>query len=220
MSHMSDSSSVNMDWETLLAGSPLVLVKDRDLVPDALFVAMAQMKPCNLTEQDRVGCYKSREIGFLGMCCKHCGGQPGFGRYYPNSVRSLAQTTTSQTILKHIGSKCRFCPLSIRQAVVELQKQQAAREGLSTGRPRYGSRKIFFQRVWSRLHNKRVDDNMDDASNETPSDVDEETSMASYQSTHEHLHDSAEMKRRGRASLLPPKAKRIKLEDVMHTTSV
>lgn len=130
----------------------LVLPKDRDLIPDALFVALGQMRPCRLQQSDRVGCYKTRALGFLGMCCKHCGGQPGFGRYFPNSVRSLAQTTTSQTILKHIGGKCRFCPQNVRTAVLELQRQQAHKEHLSTGRPRYGSRKIFFQKMWTRLH--------------------------------------------------------------------
>lgn len=147
-----------ISWDLLLGDSKLVFMKDRDLVPDALFVAMAQMKACKLTQADRVGCYKSREIGFVGMCCKHCGGQPGFGRYYPNSVRSLAQTTTSQTILKHIGSKCRFCPPHLRQAVLELQRQQAAKEGIAAGRPRYGSRKIFFQRIWARLHGSKTDE--------------------------------------------------------------
>jgi hypothetical protein len=157
-----------MSWGSLLGDTELVLMKDRDLVPDALFVAMAQMKPCTLTQADRVGCYKSRDVGFTGMCCKHCAGQPGFGRYYPNSVRSLAQTTTSQTILKHIGGKCRFCPPQVRQAVLELQRQQAAKEGIAAGRPRYGSRKIFFQRMWARLHGKpfseedeEIDDELD-----------------------------------------------------------
>ena len=89
---------------------------------------------------------------FHSFSLQHCGGQPGFGRYFPNSVRSLAQTTTSQTILKHIAGKCRFCPPHIRKAVLELQRQQAHKEHLTTGRPRYGSRKIFFQRMWARLH--------------------------------------------------------------------
>jgi hypothetical protein len=162
------------------ASNPLVQYKDRDLVPDALFVAMLQMKVCYLTQADRVGCYKTRDLGFVGMCCKHCNGQPGFGRYFPNSVRSLAQTTTSQTILKHIANKCRFCPPNIRDVVVELIRQQTIKEAaaaalttntihnvisgassgaitsanstVTAGRPRYGSRKIFFHRVWSRLH--------------------------------------------------------------------
>lgn len=150
------------NWNKLLDNSPLVLVEDRDLVPDSLFVAMSQMKICYLTQADRVGCYKSRDIGFIGMSCKHCGGQPGFGRFYPNSVRSLAQTTTSQTILKHIGSKCRYAPIEVRNAVLELQREQVAQEGLASGRPRYGSRKVFFQRVWARLHGKNASSFTDD----------------------------------------------------------
>lgn len=147
---------IEMPWENLIDGSKLVSMHDRDLVPDCLFVAMAQMKPCRLQPADRVGCYKSREVGFIGMCCKHCGGQPGYGRFYPNSVRSLAQTTTSQTILKHIGVKCRFCPPEIRNAILELQRHQAIREGFPAGRPRYGSRKVFFQRIWGRLHSAEL----------------------------------------------------------------
>lgn len=142
--------------EKLLLGSPLVSQGDRDLVPDPLFIAMAQMKPCVLSEADRVGSYKSRPIGFVGFCCKHCGGQPGFGKYFPASVRSLAQTTTSQTILKHVASKCRFCPPHIRQIIQDLQRQQAAKDAASNGRPRYGSRKVFFQRIWSRLHDEAL----------------------------------------------------------------
>lgn len=178
--------------EELMGDTKLVLKKDRDLVPDSLFVAMSQMRPCELTQADRVGCYKNRELGFVGMSCIHCGGQPGFGRYYPNSVRSLAQTTTSQTILKHVGSKCRFAPPHIRNAVNELQRQQVAREGMSSGRPRYGSRKIFFQRVWARLHGgplpeeDEVDASSvpkaslnDDASNQTPDVQSESTSRDS-----------------------------------------
>lgn len=246
-------------WESLLSNSPLVFMKDRDLVPDALFVAMAQMKPCRLTMADRVGCYKSREMGFVGMSCKHCGGQPGFGRYYPNSVRSLAQTTTSQTILKHIGSKCRFCPPQIRNAVNELQRQQAAREnaassggssaagstgsGGNSARPRYGSRKIFFQRIWSRLHGESTkekppadhhgdDDStakltVDDSSHQTPSDVDESslgTSGSSDLLADHHLQvetSSSSKKRHGRNGFgsLPMNGKRVKVTSPHHRLS-
>ena len=48
-------------------------------------------------------------------------------------------------MLRHIGQKCRFCDPAVRNAVVELQAQQAAREGIPSGRPRYGSRKVFFE---------------------------------------------------------------------------
>jgi hypothetical protein len=138
-----------MDLDNMIRDSMLVQQQDRGLVPDALLIAMAQMKPCHLTHADRVGCYKTRDIGFVGICCKHCGGHPGFGKYFPGTVRSLAQTTTSQTMIKHVGNKCRFCPQNVRQTVNELQRNQE-----STGRPRYGARKTFFERIWTRLHNQ------------------------------------------------------------------
>eukprot|EP00551_Chaetoceros_affinis_P010027 CAMPEP_0203668758 /NCGR_PEP_ID=MMETSP0090-20130426/5309_1 /ASSEMBLY_ACC=CAM_ASM_001088 /TAXON_ID=426623 /ORGANISM="Chaetoceros affinis, Strain CCMP159" /LENGTH=900 /DNA_ID=CAMNT_0050533281 /DNA_START=173 /DNA_END=2875 /DNA_ORIENTATION=+ len=146
--------------QQLMGDTKLVEMKDKDLVPDYLFLAMAQMKPCHLTDADRVGCYKEREVGFLGMSCKHCGGQPGFGKYFPATVRSLAQTTTSQTIVKHIAVKCRLCPPEVRLAVLALQMEQANKDravkdangSAFESRPRYGSRKIFFNRLWGRLH--------------------------------------------------------------------
>lgn len=146
--------------------SSLVTEEDKQLIPDYLFVAMQQMIPCYLTEEDRVGCYKDRDTGFRGIACKHCGGMPGFGKYFPASVRSLAQTTTSQTIVKHVGAKCKRCPPHIRAAMVEMQQRarllsvksstKASREVRC--KPKYGSRKIFFQRVWGRLHDEHVPD--------------------------------------------------------------
>lgn len=152
-------------WGALLNHSTLVQLEDRNLVPDAIFVAVAQLKPCTFTMADKVGCYKTREAGFVGMCCRHCGGSPGQGRYFPETVRSLAQTTTSRSILKHVGSKCRLCPPHIKNTVQQLQHQLEAARGEGSvagsssspgGRPAYGSRKTFFRRVWSRLHGGSV----------------------------------------------------------------
>jgi hypothetical protein len=216
--------SVNLnssyDWTKLLDESPLVKYEDRDLVPDALFVAMAQMKVCHLTQSDLVGCYKSRDIGFVGMCCKHCGGQPGFGRYYPNSVRSLAQTTTSQTILKHIGGKCRYAPEAVRLAVIQLQREQAEQEGTVSGRPRYGSRKVFFQRVWIRLHGmaegkSAIDDDMVSKISSSShsilhSDADDRSMMSGH-SDFEHQYDEGTTRKQFFNTLSLQKNKRIKV---------
>jgi hypothetical protein len=135
----------------LFAGSSLVLPEDRDLVPSALFVVVAQLQICRLTQLDQVGCYKMREIGFVGVACKHCGGLPGFGRYFAQSARSLAQTTTSKTILEHISRKCSCTPSYIHDAVLKLQEIQR-RQCLASGHRHYGSQKVFFERVWSRIH--------------------------------------------------------------------
>jgi len=144
----------------LVGGSRLVDVEDRLFIPDYVFLSMAQLSPCVVTPLDRIGTYKRREIGFKGMACKHCGGEPGFGRYFPETLRSLSQTTTSQTIVKHIAFKCRKCPKDIKNSVRALKELQDTKDMMAKEyhrsrfeeRPKYGSRKVFFQRLWARLH--------------------------------------------------------------------
>jgi len=144
--------------------SELFEAKDADLVPPYLFLAMAQMQPCKLQKEDRVGCYKDRSIGFKGMCCKHCGGAPGFGKYFPATVRSLAQTTTSQTIIKHVANKCTKCPDDVKKLLKKLHKEGLAQGGnygrggkdVNEGKPKYGSRKIFFARLWAKIQGVEV----------------------------------------------------------------
>ena len=92
---------------------PLVFPEDKPLISDYLYLTLEQMSPCVLMEADRVGCYKTRKVGFPGLACKHCVGQAGCGRYFPASEASLSQTTTSQTIMNHVRN-CRRCPLEIR----------------------------------------------------------------------------------------------------------
>lgn len=71
---------------------------------DCLFVAMAQLVPCRLTVEDQncgITSYKNLPLGFVGLACRHCGGRPGSGRYFPSTIRSLSQTTTAQNMIKH-----------------------------------------------------------------------------------------------------------------------
>lgn len=103
---------------------PLVLPEDKALISDYLYLTLEQMQPCLLTEADRVGCYKSREVGFHGLACMHCVGQAGCGRYFPASEASLSQTTTSQTIMNHVRN-CRRCPIEIRENLEVSTVQEA-----------------------------------------------------------------------------------------------
>lgn len=138
--------------------------EDASLVPPHLYLAVSQMNSCELEADDRIGCYKERPLGFRGMCCKHCGGSPGYGKFFPASVRSLAQTTTSQTITKHISTKCSKVPEPIRVALNQLLQESPGRDGNygrgllgeRDGKPKYGSRKVFFARLWARLHGGEI----------------------------------------------------------------
>ena len=168
-SELKDDSATLEMWNELLKDCGLVELGDRHLVPDILLGTLAQMKSTEVTENDRIGRCKNHPVGFIGMCCKWCGGKPGkpgFGRYFASSIRSLAQVDSCQHMVKHVTQKCIQIPPEIRRQLLVLQddhvQQQQAKE-LAGGRSRYGSRKMFFRRVWSRLHGDGASDKADHA---------------------------------------------------------
>lgn len=144
-----------MTWETLLSGSELVRIEDIHLVPDTLYAAFAQLEKCIASESDchRGGRFKSPNADFVGLCCKFCHGDcllPG-SRIFPVNLLGLGQTDSCIKIVAHMTKECPDCPSSIRAVFGQLhlrEKEEAKR---------YGSRKIFFRRVWSRLHGKDIE---------------------------------------------------------------
>lgn len=131
---------------------PLVFPEDKPLISDYLYLTLEQMAPCLLMEADRVGCYKTRKVGFPGLACKHCVGQAGCGRYFPASEASLSQTTTSQTIMNHVRN-CRRCPIEIREnlEIMKRNRMGSADRKRPNSKPKHGGRKVFFHRLWCRI---------------------------------------------------------------------
>jgi hypothetical protein len=126
----------------------VVVEEDRQMITDYLFLLMDQMQTCKFTEEDRSGGrskIKNNIVGFPGMECKHCHGKAGFGRYFPTSVNALALANSDRNINNHIH-KCRRCPPQIKDELKRLKKDQ------SQGKNRRGLRKLFFKRVWERIH--------------------------------------------------------------------
>jgi hypothetical protein len=129
----------------------VVQPNDRELVTDYLYLLMEQMQVCYFAEEDRTGGrskVKTYEIGFPGMQCQHCSGKAGFGRYFPSTVDGLALANSDRNIYNHL-LKCRKCPNSIQEKLTELRLSN------ETAKNKRGSRKIFFERVWDRIHNAK-----------------------------------------------------------------
>ena len=132
----------------------LVVPEDKDLVTDYLYLLMEQMQTCRFTEEDRTGGrskIKNNEVGFPGMECSHCEGRAGFGRYFPSSVSALSLANSDRNVYNHL-QKCRRAPEQIKTELNRLQKDQ------TQSKNRRGLRKLFFNRIWSRMHNKNDDD--------------------------------------------------------------
>jgi hypothetical protein len=126
---------------------PVVVPAERDLVTDYLFLLLDQMEVCQFTEGDRTGGrskIKNCPVGYPGLQCTHCVGKAGFGRYFPVSCAALTSANSDRNIFNHVV-KCRRCPQHIKENLQRLHKEQVYKN-------RRGSRKLFFQRVWDRLH--------------------------------------------------------------------
>lgn len=125
---------------------------DQSLVTNYLFLLLEQMVTCRFTEEDRAGGrskVKDCPVGFPGMQCKHCGGKAGFGRYFPTSVAALSSANSDRNIFNHV-SKCRRCPQPVKDQLIALRDEQAQAKN------RRGSRKLFFERVWDRIHDGNI----------------------------------------------------------------
>lgn len=137
---------------------PLVKEEDRALITDALYITMEHMEVCKFVEFDRVSVYKGRDLGFRGLACKYCQGIAGAGRYFPSSEASLSQTTTSITFINHIR-RCLSVPKAIRDrleaiptALESPENVESKKGSKKSDRPLHGGRKVFFHRLWCRVH--------------------------------------------------------------------
>lgn len=132
-----------------LPSKPVVQEGDGELITDYLYLLMEQMETCQFKEEDRTGGrskIKDNEVGFPGMQCRHCQGKAGFGRYFPATSSALALANSDRNIHNHV-QKCRRCPPSIKEQLAQLSKDQVQLKN------RRGLRKMFFERVWNRMHN-------------------------------------------------------------------
>jgi len=126
----------------------LVSEDDRHEIPDFLYLLMAQQKRCTYNNQDRNGKHKFREVGFPGIECRHCMGNAGTGRYFPQSVALLASNNNPFNCTHSHVMKCRRCPKAIKDALAEAHKSYV--EQSSKLKPDW--KMEFFDKMWRRIH--------------------------------------------------------------------
>jgi hypothetical protein len=139
--------------ESVAAGGAteqLVLEEDKLLLTDYFFYLMKQLRLCRFSESDRKTRGGKREkilLGFGGLQCIHCSDANNSRKFFWSNVDRLANSFAE--IPGHI-LKCRHCPRQTKDALYQLKQlhpEQMARL------PR-GSQKVFFRRMWRRLHDE------------------------------------------------------------------
>lgn len=128
----------------------LVLEEDKLLLTDYFFYLMKQLRLCRFSEADRKTRGGKREkikLGYGGLQCVHCADVPNSRKFFWSNVDRLANSFAE--IPGHV-LKCRRCPQQTKEALMQLKQfhpEQMARL------PR-GSQKVFFRRMWRRLHDE------------------------------------------------------------------
>jgi hypothetical protein len=136
------------------AGNPvppehrLVLEDDRLMLTEYFFYLMKQLREVKFSEADRRTRGGKREkvkVGYGGLQCVHCVDIPQSRKFFWSNVDRLANSFAE--IPAHIF-RCKRCPQPTKDALLLLKKRHP--EQMSR-LPR-GSQKIFFRRMWRRLH--------------------------------------------------------------------
>lgn len=129
-------------------GQTLVEPSDADLLTDYFFHMLQQLVVCRFSEKDRKTRGGKREninIGYGGLQCIHCIVAPSARKFFWSTVDRLANSFAE--IPSHI-IKCKHCPSDVKDALLALKGRHHDQMQLL---PR-GSQKVFFRRMWRRLH--------------------------------------------------------------------
>jgi hypothetical protein len=126
----------------------LVQDEDKELLTDYFFYVMKQLRFCRFTENDRKtrgGKRENIKIEFGGLKCVHCSESQNPRKFFWSNVDRLANSFAE--IPGHV-LKCRRCPSQTKQALQALKLRHSVQ---MKQLPR-GSQKVFFRRMWRKLH--------------------------------------------------------------------
>jgi hypothetical protein len=143
-----DESFHEGESSLLHEGDRLVVDEDRLLLTDYFYYLMKQLRPVRFSESDRRTRGGKREkvkIGYGGLQCVHCVDVPNSRKFFWSNVDRLANSFAE--IPTHV-LKCRRCPQPTKDALLVLKNRHA----YQMSRLSRGSQKVFFRRMWRRLH--------------------------------------------------------------------
>jgi len=143
-----DYSQVDNKGQPLPQSDILVLDEDQLLLTEYFYYMLKQLRIARFSEADRRTRGGKREnivVGYGGLQCIHCASMPNSRKFFWSNVDRLANSFAE--IPAHV-MKCRHCRQETKDALIQLKRshpEQMARL------PR-GSQKVFFRRMWRRLH--------------------------------------------------------------------
>jgi len=172
----------------------LVRQEDKEMMTDHASLLLRQVKPCRFRKSDRRGGPGSRGrdrvIGFPGLACIHCTKKNNFGRYFPVAPKNLADNTCN-SIQSHLAN-CTRCPEAVKSSLAYLLHRSLLQKAELSG----SWKKVFYKRVWDRLHLERAwsQDNGENGNEDNAPDGDdnESTSLEGTRKCEERKKDKGD----------------------------
>ena len=143
-----DSRDQQQITPSMLDENLLAMPEDKLLLTDYFYFINQQLRICHFKEEDRNtrgGKRKNIKIGSGGIACVHCYGKPKARKFFWHDVDRLANSFSE--IAVHV-QKCYYCPDAVKFTLLELKARHAEQ---MTTKPR-GWQKVFFRRMWRRIH--------------------------------------------------------------------
>jgi len=131
----------------------LVQPDDKLLLTDYFYYLMQQLQVCYFAESDRKTRGGKRDniaVGFGGLQCRHCSARHDARKFFWSDVDRLANSFAE--IPSHV-LKCRECPPECKNNLIHLKSQHPEQ----MARLPRGSQKVFFRRMWRRIHGDSAD---------------------------------------------------------------
>ena len=126
------------------AAKPLVLPEDKPQIAGFIYLVMKQLQPCRFTEADR-NKRRLKDVGCIGVECKHCAGQVDGRKFFWSSVNAVESNFVS--VHTHM-MECKQISQEMKDELANLKTLRKEH----TSKLKTGSQKLFFSRVWNRLH--------------------------------------------------------------------
>ena len=125
---------------------------DRLLLTDYFFYLMQQLQVCHFSEVDRKTRGGKRDniaFGYAGLECMHCAGRNDTRKFFWSDVDRLANSFAE--IPSHI-LRCKKASQEVKANLACLK----SRHSEQMARLPRGSQKVFFRRMWRRIHGDKT----------------------------------------------------------------
>ena len=147
--HKKDKPKLKETSETRMR---LVEPSDRAVATGFSFAVLSEYTLCTFAETDRQGKRKGLSIGFPGMKCYHCNGTDRKGgRFFPSTIKTMADTKKTLISIHNHIMKCPKCPEEVKEEILRLRHLHDEERY----QQKYGSQKKFFLNIWSRIHGEQ-----------------------------------------------------------------